>query len=83
MKKPLPEHTRKYRDSEIVHTDGFKQEWRNVGFAAVFKNETIRGTLSIAASIYTAKIADIEMTLKRIKHKGNITGQCTLTLKAQ
>ena len=62
--------------SEIVYTDSFKQEKRNVGFAAVFKDETVCGTHPIEA-----EITAIHITLKKIKQKKNIIGQCGLTLK--
>ena len=77
------EHMMEHRESEKVYPDGSKQEGKNFGFAAVFKNETVYGTLPIKAQIYTAEISIIEIALKIINKKENKTGQCALTLRAQ
>ena len=43
---------------------------RNIGFALVFKGKTVRGTVPMVSSIYTAEKSAIETALKRINKKG-------------
>ena len=61
------EQLKEHQTNKIVYTDGSKQENCKVGFAEIFKDETIRGTHSKEASIYTGELSAIKTALENIK----------------
>ena len=52
-----------------MYKDLSKQQGKDVGFAAVFKDETVRGTLLMEASIYATEMSTTKIALKKIKQR--------------
>ena len=67
-KKYFQQHKERHKNAKEAYTDRSKSMGRKVGFAVVFTDITKRRTLPEEASIHTAKITAIKVTLKE-KHK--------------